>query len=434
LFKHALTRNVAYEAILYARRRELHRRVARQIEELHAGRLDEQLVLLAHHYQHAEEWERAFDYHLRAGRQAQQRFANREAITLFERALAIAARLMTGDRPTTDDDRRTPDGRMGGVVAGPWSLVELYERLGFVHALIGEYDTALARYQEALRMLQLLPEAGAGDLVRLHHHIARVFEKRAAFDTAFEWVERALAIGEVESEDRARCLLLGAGLHQRQGRYQQSLEWGERALALAGRLGSARYQAEAFMLLGGTYSNLGDNQRAHELTARCLQLFEQAQDLLRLADAHNNLALFAQELGRLDEARRNYEAGAAIKEAVGDVYGQAMIANNLGLLLAVQGELDAAAEQYSRSLAIFERLGSLYAAGVLHMNLGAVELQRGRLDAAEEHLGRSAELYERAGAEDFLPELERYLAELALRRGRLDEALARCTQALATAA
>ena len=57
LFRHALTRDVAYEAILYARRRELHRRVARRIE-LHPDRLDEQLALLARHYLLAEECSR----------------------------------------------------------------------------------------------------------------------------------------------------------------------------------------------------------------------------------------------------------------------------------------------------------------------------------------------------------------------------------------
>ncbi len=429
LFKHVLTRDVAYEAILYARRRELHRRVAREIEVQHADRLDEQLPLLARHWLLAEEWEKAFDYHLRAGRQAQQRFANREAIALFERALEVAAKLEGLHRTQQDEAPSAAVDRERLQLA----VVELHERLGVVHALIGEYDAALARYQEALRLTRALPAATPAGLARLHYHIARVYEKRAAFDTAFEWVERALALGDDESEEHVRCLLLGAGLHQRQGRYGQSLEWGERALAIAERLGSARYQAEAFMLLGGTYSNLGDAARAHELTRRSLALYEQARDLPRLADAHNNLALFAQELGRLDEARANYEAGAAIKEAIGDVYGQAMIANNLGLLLAAQGELDAAAEQYRRSLTMFERLGSLYATGVLHMNLGATQMQRGELAEAAEHLRRSAALYEQAGAEDFLPELERYTADLALRRGDLEGALERCRRALATA-
>jgi class 3 adenylate cyclase/tetratricopeptide (TPR) repeat protein len=452
LFKHALTRDVAYESILYARRRDLHRSVAREIEELHAGRLEEQLVLLARHWLMAEEWERAFDYHVRAGRQAQRRFANREAITLFQRALEIAERLertepRTKNQEANSDESRARFSVLGSPVLGSpvlgspvlsspalgSPLVELHERLGVVHALIGEYDAALARYETALRLYEATPGVTDDERIRLHHHIARVYEKRAAFDTAFEWVERALAFGEGQGEERTRCLLLGAGLHQRQGRYAQSLEWGERARALAERIDSPRLQAEAFMLLGGTYGNLGDTARAHQLTAHCLSLYEQVQDLPRLADAHNNMAIFAQDLGRLQEARHHFEAGAAIKESVGDVYGQAMVANNLGSLLLLVGELDEATVQYRRSLAMFERLGSLYATGVLEMNLGAVQLQRGELAAAETHLERSAALYKQAGAEDFLPELERYRADLALRRGELPATLALCQQALATA-
>jgi class 3 adenylate cyclase/tetratricopeptide (TPR) repeat protein len=430
LFKHALTRDVAYDAILFARRRELHRRVAREIESIHAGRLDEQLALLARHELLAEEWPRAFDYHLRAGRLAQGRYANREAITLLERALEIAPRLQQAEFGGLGDGAGQSPAAFDDRIA---ALLEIHERLGAIRALVGEYDAALVRYNAALTLLGTLPDAAAEVRVRLHHHIARVYEKRAEFDVAFAWVERALALDATPSAERASCLLLGAGLHQRQGRYQQSLEWGERALALAAQIGSARDQAEATMLLGGTYSYLGAYARAHELTERSLRLYVQVQDLPRLADAYNNLALFAQELGRLDEARDHYEAGAAIKEQIGDVYGQAMIANNLGLLLSVQGDLDGALEQYRRSLAMFERLGSLYATGVLHMNLGAVLMQRGALDAAAEHLRHSATLFERAGAEDFLPELERYQAELAFHRGDLVAARIGCELAITTA-
>ncbi len=146
LFKHALTRDVAYESILYARRRELHRRVGHQIEHMHPDRLDEQLSLLARHFLLAEDWSPAFDYHLRAGRQAQSRYANREAITLYERALQIIQRL----EPRTENQE--PDAERNGS-----RVVELNESLGAIHALIGEYDAALARYQTALGTLQQRP-------------------------------------------------------------------------------------------------------------------------------------------------------------------------------------------------------------------------------------------------------------------------------------
>jgi class 3 adenylate cyclase/tetratricopeptide (TPR) repeat protein len=430
LFKHALTRDVAYESILYARRRELHRRVARQIEQVHVDRLDEQLALLARHYLLAEEWPPAFDYHLRAGRLAQARYAKREAIALYERALQIAQRLGVesqgsgvGDQPS-DPRPPSPD---------PY-MVELNEQLGAVYALIGEYDTALTRYRTALDLLRTLPDAPPDDRVRLHREIARVYQKRAEFETAFEWVERAMALaGEAQSLELVRCLHFGSGLHLRQGRASQALEWGQRALHLAEQLGSPSDQAEAYMHSGNAYSTFGDNIHAYELYRQSLQLYEQVQDLDRLADAHNNMATTCYDLGKLVEARSHYEAGAKIKEAIGDIYGQALIANNLGNLLLLQGQLDDAIVQFSHGFDIFERLGSPYGMGVLQMNLGSTYLLRGEIATAERHLQRSADLFDQVGAEEFLPELDRYLAELHLRRGDLAKARLACELSLVNA-
>lgn len=92
-FRHALLHNVAYESILYSQRRDLHRRVAQRIETLNTGHLDEHLALLTRHYLLAEDWEPAFRYHLEAGIQAKQRYANEEALVLFTTAQDIATRL-----------------------------------------------------------------------------------------------------------------------------------------------------------------------------------------------------------------------------------------------------------------------------------------------------------------------------------------------------
>ena len=414
LFKHALTRDVAYEAILYARRRDLHRRVAEQIEQLYGDRIDDQLAVLAHHYALAEEWDLAFNYHLRAARKAQERYANQEAITLLEPALQIAARLI---------DPRALD------------TVEVLERLGEVHALIGEYDIALRRFNAALTLLRRQYEPPINLVVRLHHHIARVYEKRADFDKAFEWVERAIVIcGDAVNTELVRCLLLAAGLHQRQGRYADALDWGKQALDSAEQLLTPRYQAAAHKTLGNIHRNLGNNQYALELSIRALDLYSQVEDLDGLSDTHNDLANIYYELGRLAEARAHYEAGFDTKRMIGDVYGQAMIANNLGDLFRLQDDIPQAIGQYQQSLRIFEQLGSLYATGVLHMNLGATYLLSEDSTTAQHHLRRSAALFDQAKAEEFLPELERYLAELYIQQGHLAEAQLACEISLTTAA
>src|SRR6185369_12446997 len=93
MFKHALTHDVAYASVLDERRRQLHQTIGLAIEELYADRLAEFYETLAHHFERAEDWERALAYHERAADKAADSFANRAVIAHCRQALAIADRL-----------------------------------------------------------------------------------------------------------------------------------------------------------------------------------------------------------------------------------------------------------------------------------------------------------------------------------------------------
>jgi class 3 adenylate cyclase len=66
-FKHVLTQEVAYNAVVLERRRVLHERVAQAIEGLCADRLPEHYNTLAHHYSRSGNSAKAVDYLSRAG-------------------------------------------------------------------------------------------------------------------------------------------------------------------------------------------------------------------------------------------------------------------------------------------------------------------------------------------------------------------------------
>ena len=93
MFKHALTHDVAYESVLQQRRRALHRIVGHAIEELYAERLAEHYEALAHHFELAEEWDRALLFHERAAIKAADAYANHSAVAHFRQALDAAEQL-----------------------------------------------------------------------------------------------------------------------------------------------------------------------------------------------------------------------------------------------------------------------------------------------------------------------------------------------------
>src|SRR5437763_13479558 len=86
-FKHALVRDAAHESLLRTRRRELHARIARALEERFPETADAEPELLARHCAEAGLLERAVDYWYRAGRRSLARSAMNEAVAQLTRGL-----------------------------------------------------------------------------------------------------------------------------------------------------------------------------------------------------------------------------------------------------------------------------------------------------------------------------------------------------------
>src|SRR5215218_9384932 len=86
IFKHALTQEAAYEALLIRRRKELHRRAGEVLEELYPEQRAELASALAYHFRLGEDWQRAADYAIGAGAQAVKVFAMNEALAYYDDA------------------------------------------------------------------------------------------------------------------------------------------------------------------------------------------------------------------------------------------------------------------------------------------------------------------------------------------------------------
>jgi ABC-type oligopeptide transport system substrate-binding subunit/class 3 adenylate cyclase len=89
IFKHALTQEVAYNSLLLKRRKEIHEEIGKGIEALYLDRLEEQYELLAYHYSHSGNTDKAVEYLSQAGDRARGLYAHQEAIDYYQRALAF---------------------------------------------------------------------------------------------------------------------------------------------------------------------------------------------------------------------------------------------------------------------------------------------------------------------------------------------------------
>ena len=93
VFKHALTQEVAYNALLLERRKLLHERAGLALESMFREQLEDHLDELAHHFSRSDNVAKAVEYLGRAGQQALQRPAYTDAITSLGAALKLLQRL-----------------------------------------------------------------------------------------------------------------------------------------------------------------------------------------------------------------------------------------------------------------------------------------------------------------------------------------------------
>jgi len=132
IFKHALTQQVAYESMLKQRRREIHGRIARTIEELYAGGLEQHYEVLAHHWELSDNSDRSIEYLVLAGEKSNSSLAANAAVDFFTRALN-----------QIEKSEKTPDPnlmlRIRGGLARPLSTM-------------GKIEESLEDYQEAIRL------------------------------------------------------------------------------------------------------------------------------------------------------------------------------------------------------------------------------------------------------------------------------------------
>ncbi len=419
MFRHALLRDVAYEGILYARRRMLHARVARRIEQIAAHKLEEQYAVLAWHFLQAEEWQPAMHYHLLAAAQAYRRFANRDALALYTTALNIAPRLATVLAPERLIDQ----------------VAAIHEAIGEIYLTLGEYDEAEHHFREALQLsIPLANQPVSERWLRMHRMLAAVEERRSNYERAFALLTEGMARAHKDLQaEMARCYLLGAGIAYRTGDYKYAMEWANIGYKLAEQSNSVTDQARAFKIIGNIASFQGDRNQAIETLNRARALYEQSNMLAGLCDVLNDLGRVYTQAGRWDETIAVFEQSMAISEAIGDVLATARTANNLAVVLVGRNELDRAGALYQRASELFARIGSRLGVAVTGYNRGEVLLNQGYAAEALALFTAAIADLEAINARSFLPEVFRLaaLAEIAL--GRLDQARTYAQRSLATA-
>ena len=410
-FAHHLVQETICAGIAAPALRRRHRRTARAMEQLYPGVLDELAGELARHFDHGYEPRRAAGYYLRAACRARDVHADQEALAAASRGLELATdprerfallavreelehrqghreaqasdlqQLQVLAESLGDDEaicetlrRRIRLERLRGereAEAAPIAALkaraaasgnrrwqaEALQAEGTYFVLLGQYDAARAKLDQALVLRRSLQDIGGQvecccQLAEVAMHQGRWVDMQALLDQAAAAPEASTSLPDRPGASTSLPDRPGAQVNQT-------------LLVQTLRMSSAAVFIQH------------DFAGAYALGQRMLELCRAIGDREGEADALQRVATAEARLFRIDEARRHYREAGAIFSALGKRQGEASVLLNAAILAARLGDYVESMQAFHTAEVLFEGLHDPRGQAASALNISFTALQQG---------------------------------------------------------
>jgi tetratricopeptide (TPR) repeat protein len=385
-FDHAKIREVLYNGIIDEMKEEYHRIIADTIAELHKDDVDEVLSELAYHYYKAKD-DRAGEYLLKAGDKAEEKYANLEAMRFYRNAIELLKDDATAEILEKLGDVQALIGefdnaienfdKAGNSAKDNEARARMLRKISDVHLKKGEYDKALSISDRAKALIKDEKIAELGRLCvgdgNAHWRMGEYDSAMALFLEAMNKFERFGA----EEKDLGKALLSIGNIHVSRGEYEPALQYYEKSLGKMEKIDDLYGMGAANNNIGNVYYHTGELDRALEFYERGLTMMEKIGNKYGIAHSLGNIGIIYQDKGELDKALE-FHKRSLIREIIGDKQGIASSYSNIGDVMRDMGDLDKALDFHERSLKICMEIGEKRLA--VHNYCALTELRLGLED------------------------------------------------------
>lgn len=340
IFKHIITQEVAYQTLLFAQRRQLHRTVAKWFEDTFQNDDFDMLApyypLLAYHYQIAEDQKQERHYSKLAGEQAARQFANEMAVGYFSRALEL-----------TDQDEYEIR----------YDILKQREK---VYDLLGKRPEQLKDVKERIALAEIM---GNIDLIseaklRLvyYYKIASQYEDSMAVVKEIFEAKNQIQNQQVVGD----AYLLGAITAYEKTNYDIALQYYDEALKSYQGIKFAKGQAEALQGLGVLARTKGDAKAAMSYYKKALGFAEQSGDRRLQSMIFHNIGIVYNIQGKLKLMENTLLKALSLYQEIGDRHSVSYVNFNLGTLNFLKGYYVDAKKYYEKAINLCRETNNPY--------------------------------------------------------------------------
>jgi diguanylate cyclase (GGDEF)-like protein len=376
-FSGDVIREVIYHRLGGVKLRRYHQTIGEWLSSIYAGRTDEVIEELAHHFYLSGDWHRALKYSIIAADKAQQTYANKDAIRFYSWVLECLREKVIEDWHAKE--------------------IEYLRKRAEVWILVGENNEAFQDLKVAFEKAKKIKNRKEqADCLTA---FSEVYRKISQYNNAKEKIEKALKIYQNigDRKGEALCFHLLGDVYYFVGENQKALHFCQYSLKIRKEIGDRQGEAATLNNLGVMYKSLGEYSKALEFLEHALKIRKEIGDRQGEAVGFNNIGIIYKSLGEYSKALEFYEHALNIAKEIGNRQGEAITLVNNGIIYDTFGEHSKALEFYEHALKIRKEIGDRQGEAITLNNIGLIYDTFGEYSKALEFLEHSIKIAKKIG-------------------------------------
>jgi predicted ATPase/DNA-binding SARP family transcriptional activator len=265
--------------------------------------------------------------------------------------------------------------------------------------LAGEHARSLFANAEALAHYQIALALDHPDRLEIQEAIGDLYTLLGQYESALASYQSATQHDKAESQDQGRLQHKMGTVYNRLGEWEQaekSFQAAESALPAGSDACRSRLYADWSL----TAQRRNTPERAQQLATRALELAENANDSLSLAQAHNILGILAGSRGDLELAIQHLEHSHTLADRLASPDARVAALNNLSQAYAQNHEIERALQFAHTALEYCVQYGDRHHEAALHNNLADLYHAAGQTELSMAHLKQAVIIFSEIGADE----------------------------------
>ncbi|MCH8872691.1 tetratricopeptide repeat protein [candidate division KSB1 bacterium] len=410
-FEHPMLRDLLYNEVPPALRREYHLMYANEFEKIHGPNYGAFVGDVAQHLRRGGDHTRAIPLLYQAAGRAFALSAYREASLFFEDLLdSLDTSGQKLPETLSDTDLYFKLGicyeescRWEEATDSYRKLLSLSEkknelkgqtdallRMGRIHGKLGDWKSALSNYEQCLKIAteHSMPNVQS----RAFNNIGIIYFQKGEFDSAIEYFEKTLEAVDCElgEFDKAHALTNMGILQNIRGEHDAALVNYQKALKIYEKKGNRQQdEGRIYHNLGMTFADRGEWDQAIDAFEHCLKLADEVEDKQLHALTYLNMGKTYIRQNKLGKAKQFTEKALKKFKRMDDTLNMAEGYHIFGLIYGENGNFTASEKFFVASIGINEKME--YQEG-----LAETYMSYGNLCSSHQNNERAKNCYEKA--------------------------------------